>query len=161
MAKIMKTRTPILALVLFVFTFGQAVADPANVHAVFDDGGENFTVYTTPQSLRMVSITAPTNGTVIVNSTTTVIEADPSAGLKCSITTSVKSDTTPVVDSTHIQWWESAGPDGGVAQLAGTRGFNVLAGETSYYRLVCEHFGRSRASTALAPSLTAIFTPSP
>jgi hypothetical protein len=65
-----------------------------------------------------------------------------------------------VVDA-WIQRWESGGTaDGAVGQLAGTRGFDVTAGQTLIVNMVCASVFPITATIQDA-ALTAIFVPNP
>jgi len=98
-----------------------------------------------------VSLTAPAAGTVIVNATAGAVEATAGDGVVCSITTGT------TIDFAFAQIWESPGASGDFAQLAGTRGFEVTAGQTLTVNLVCRHFGTSGSSEIGDSALTAIF----
>ena len=166
-------RTPILALILFVFGIGNVFAANKVVvipmgsdaapqsFAVFNSVSGGNTVYIANEIMVQVSLTAPADGVVIVNSTISAWESTASHGLNCGISTAAASDATPTISANESQYWRSYG---GVAaaygQLAGTRGYNVTKGQTSYYRLVCRHLGDGDTGGNF-PSITAIFTPSP
>ncbi len=105
-----------------------------------------------------VTLTAPADGHVTVNSTTSAIEGTAGDGVQCSINLQA---TPRVLDTDYTQQWESAGVDnGGRSQLAGTRVFTIAANTTATYELVCKVLGT--VDTDLFDSvLTAIFTPTP
>jgi hypothetical protein len=129
-------------------TFPTSGRYPLAVHA----GGDQIeTVTLTAEVVRSVSLTAPVAGTVIVNSTATVVEPAGGDQVLCSITTGTTTDDA------FLQVWESPGSPGLAAQLAGTRGFDVTAGQTLTVGLVCAHFGTSSTSSILDSALTAIF----
>jgi hypothetical protein len=99
-----------------------------------------------------VILTAPVSGTVIVNSTAFVSEPTAGEGVRCSITTGTS------IDSSFEQVWASPGSSGTLAQLAGTRGLSVTAGQILTVNLVCDHIGEpSATSTVFDSALTAIF----
>lgn len=100
-----------------------------------------------------VDVTAPTAGQVTVNSTTNALVSTAGHGARCSIT--VEMD----LDSTHIQYWESPGPPAGYTQLAGTRTFDIAAGSTVTYHLVCDYVGLTGGMVLSDSVVTAIFTP--
>jgi len=129
-------------------TFPTSGRYPLAVHA---GGNQSEPVAALDEVVRSVTLTAPVAGVVIANSTATAAETTAGDGVACSITT----DT--IIDSFFSQLWESAGPDGGFAQLAGTRGFPVAAGQTLTVNLVCYHFGFGADSVILDSALTAIF----
>ena len=161
-----KARTPILVIIMAVFGIGYTFAHNKVVviplaadsgpqaFSKFDDGDYKESVTTDNAIIRTVKITAPADGTVVINSSVQVAENTPGDGVRCSIT------TQPAVDTDYLQAWSSAGAGGGVAQLAGTRGFNIVNGQTVTYNLVCRHKGSSGKSTLRDPALTATFTPS-
>ena len=137
------------AAALSFATFPTSGRYPLAVHA----GGEQFEgVTATDDVVRSVSLTAPVAGTVIVNSTATAQEATAGDFVRCSITTGITHD------GAFAQFWESPGSNGSIAQLAGTRGFDVTAGQTLTVNLVCAHGGSGSASSNIFDSaLTAIF----
>lgn len=96
----------------------------------------------------------PSAGTLLINSS--VVASDQVAGGKvfCSISRTAEMDGP-------FQGWESAGPDGSIGHLSGTRSFEVDAGAVTI-NLVCES-ATSAADTpeanVNAPTLTAIFSP--
>lgn len=103
-----------------------------------------------------VEVTAPVAGQVTVISTTNASDPDAGDGVRCSITTGTATD------SAYLQQWESGGVGGGdTGQLAGTRTFDIAAGATTTYRLVCLKFGLFDGATVEDSVLTAIFTPAP
>jgi hypothetical protein len=129
-------------------TFPTSGRYPLAVHA----GGDQLEdVTNTDEVVRSVSLTAPVAGTVIVNSTANTREEVAGDAVVCSITTGT------TLDNAFLQWWESPGADGDVAQLEGTRGFDVTAGQTLTVNLVCIHLGTSGSSAILDSVLTAIF----
>jgi hypothetical protein len=85
---------------------------------------------------------------VIVNSTATAVEDTAGGEVVCSITTGTTHD------GAFLQIWESPGSAGDLAQLAGTRGFDVAAGQALTVNLVCDASG---SSSILDSALTAIF----
>jgi len=121
------------------------------VVAVHAGGDQSEVVTSTDEVVQMLTLTAPSGGVVIVNSTAHASELTAGHGARCSITTGT------VLDADFLQQWESAGSNGSEGQLAGTRGFPVTAGEFTA-NLVCDHFGGG--NTAIQDSaLTAIFIP--
>ena len=128
-------------------TFPTSGRYPLAVHA----GGDQAVIVTTvDEVVRSVTLTAPVAGTVIVNSTATVVEETGGDAVRCSITTGTTRDFA------FLQQWTSSGIGNGFyTQLAGTRGFDVTAGQTLTVNLVCD--GTSGFSTILDSALTAIF----
>jgi hypothetical protein len=129
-------------------TFPTSGRYPLAVHA---GGDQDEGVTATNEVMRSVSLTAPVDGTVIVNSTANAFEGTAFDAVGCSITTGTTTDFD------FLQIWASPGSDGPVAQLAGTRGFDVTAGQALTVNLVCAHFGASGSSSILDSALTAIF----
>jgi hypothetical protein len=129
-------------------TFPTSGRYPLAVHA---GGNQNEVVTAVDEVVRSVTLTAPVAGTVIVNSTATVAEETGSDAVRCSITTGT------TIDFAFNQAWESGGFDGDFAQLAGTRGFDVTAGQILTVNLVCDHNGASASSLIFDSALTAIF----
>jgi hypothetical protein len=113
-------------------TFPTTGRYPLAVHA---GGQQTEEVTTTAEVVRSVTLTAPVAGTVIVNSTATAAFETSFSEAQCSITTGTD------VDFAFLQWWVSPGSSGWVSQLAGTRGFDVTAGQTLTVNLVCRRFG--------------------
>lgn len=120
-------------------------------------GGDQFEVVTSVDAvLRSVSLTAPSAGVVIVNSTADASESMAGDKVRCSITTGT------IVDPAFLQRWESGGSlDGEFGQLAATRGFAVTPGEAFTANLVCEHDGTSGSTNIFDTAMTAIFIPNP
>jgi hypothetical protein len=119
--------------------------------AAYSGGAQFRSVTATDAVVRSVTLTAPVDGTVIVNSTVNANESTAGDTVLCSITTGTS------LDNAFLQLWESPGSDGRYGQLAGTRGFAVTAGEELTVNLVCYHFGDSGSSDIRNSALTAIF----
>jgi hypothetical protein len=136
------------AAALSATTFPTSGRYPLAVHA---GGNQNEVVTFSDEVVRSVTLTVPVAGTVIVNSTATAGEPTAGGGVVCSITTGTTHDVA------FLQQWESAGFDGEFAQLAGTRGFDVTAGQALTVNLVCDHSGASASSLIFDSALTAIF----
>jgi len=100
-----------------------------------------------------IELDAPVAGTVVVNGSAGVSDMTAGGKLICSITTG-----TTVTAPTLV--WESAGPDGSIGQLSGSRAFDVGAG-TQTYRFVCQSITSEGVQSAFVPSatLTYIFVP--
>jgi hypothetical protein len=106
-----------------------------------------------------VTLTAPVAGQVTVNSTTIAIEGSAGDVVRCSIRKTGLSIIA--LDFDYLQRWESAGTNGAIAQLAGTRMFDIAAGAIRTFSLVCDHAGSSPDANVQDSVLTAIFTPAP
>jgi len=180
-----KARTPILVLILFVFAVGYTFAankvviipmagdstDPAIIQALNEritelENAQTFAVYAggeqdidTPLSgsIRSLTLTAPTDGIVIINSTVNGYAKNQYDGILCSI-----SSSSTNLDGSYTQNWGTSGTGNrAYGQLAGTRGFIVTEGDTYTYHLVCNFSGLiSDPPQVRDSSLTAIFTPS-
>jgi hypothetical protein len=129
-----------------------AIFPTAQVVAAHAGGNQLEDVTSVDEVVRSVSLTAPSSGVVIVNSTATALESIEGEDVRCSITTGT------IVDSAFLQLWSSPGPSGNAMQMAGTRGFDVAAGPFTA-NLVCDHVGGSPDATILDSALTAIFIP--
>jgi hypothetical protein len=129
-------------------TFPTSGRYPLAVHA---GGNQNEPVTASDEVVRSVSLTAPVAGVVIVNSTATAVQVTAGNVVRCSITTGT------VHDFGFEQFWQSPGSPGSFEQLAGTRGFDVTAGQALTVNLVCDHFGASSSSNIFDSALTAIF----
>ncbi|TDT16727.1 hypothetical protein BDK89_2322 [Ilumatobacter fluminis] len=73
---------------------------------------------------------APGPGSIVVHSSATVSDQSPGAKIFCTI-----SDAAEL--QTPFQGWESAGSDGSIGQLAGSRVFDVAAGSHTIW-LICQ-----------------------
>ena len=156
----------ILAFVLATFSIGYTYAHNKVVvvplgadtsptsFAVFAEEDQAEIVEAPDEVVVSVAITAPVDGVVIVNSSNAAEESTAADGIRCSIT------TASAISTAHLQFFKSAGVSGNRGQMSGTRGFNIQAGQTITYNLVCSHFGMGSASSTITnSSLTAIFTP--
>ena len=132
---------------------GQSALEAAKPFAVTNLDDESF-VTPTDSAVVAVTVTGPVAGQVTVNSTTFAFEATAEHAVQCSITTGT------TLDGDYIQYWESPGQPGRASQLAGTRTFDIAAGSTATYNLVCRHIGTFQSSVGNSV-LTAIFTPAP
>lgn len=116
-------------------------------------GGQSQNIESTDETVRVTFFDPPSDGTVIVNSTVNVAEGTAGDGVECSI----NDDAT--IDPAFVQRWESAGPNGSEAQLAGTRSFTVFSGSRLVIRLVCRHFGSSALALIEDSTMTGMFFP--
>jgi hypothetical protein len=98
-------------------------------------------------------VTAPVAGQVTVFSTTAVGDATANGTTSCYITTLETSDPG------FLQRWNSPGNPGRHAQLSGVRTFDIAAGATVDYNLVCKHGGAGAFSNLESTVISAIFTP--
>ena len=85
--------------------------------------------------------------------TSSAVAGEETAGEKvyCSITTGT------TIDHGHLQEWESAGSNGSMGPLAGTRGFSVSGAVPFTVNLVCQHIGDGGSSGISDPALTALY----
>jgi hypothetical protein len=105
------------------------------------------------ETVNSVSLTAPVAGQVTVFSTTAANNASASQNAECIITTGT------IVTNDHQQFWQSPGASGQFAQMSGVRTFDVTAGSTSVYRLVCRNNFGGTTLRFTDTVLTALFTP--
>ena len=101
-----------------------------------------------------VAVVAPVNGQVTVMSSSSAAESDPGDDVVCSITTG------NTVDPDYEQHFDSPGSTGQWESMAGTRLFDLAAGATGTYNLVCEN-RNAMTSNIFDSALSAIFTPAP
>ncbi len=104
-----------------------------------------------------VELTAPFDGEVTVNTSTTASTEIAGARVVCWIASGEGG-----FDADYLQQWESPGPVGGRAQLAGTRVFSVEGDQVYTFGLGCltEHPTLVDPSVALTDSvITAMYTP--
>lgn len=100
-----------------------------------------------------VTVAAPVAGQVTVFSTSALGDTVAGEETRCTITTGL------ALEPGFLQRWESGGPNSGQhAQLSGVRTFDIAAGATVTYNLVCDHFGAG-ATNMESTILSAIFTP--
>ena len=118
-------------------------------------GGEQSIYVSNDTVVRSLTLTPPTSGHLIVNSTANVEETMAGDTVECSITTG-----TTVWDA-NTQVWESAGDSGSIGQLAGTQLWAVNGGLPFTVNLVCENEGTSGSSIVNDSALSAIFIPDP
>ena len=110
------------------------------------------------QSVLGIQVTAPVDGQVTILSTVGVQAPNAGDDVVCIIQT--EADTSTVSTTTpYVQWFEAAASanDG---SLAGSRPFDMAAGETTTYQLKCRE-NTGIAGETESPTLTAIFTPTP
>lgn len=106
-----------------------------------------------PEVVVSLTMTAPVAGRVTVFSTSALGDAAVGEEGRCSITTG-----TALEAGTYLQRWESGGPNSGQhAQLSGVRTFDVAAGTTATYNLVCDHVGAGSTNME-STVMSAIFT---
>jgi hypothetical protein len=102
-----------------------------------------------------VTVIAPVAGQVTVFSTSALGDTDAGEETRCTITLGTERETG------FLQRWESGGPNSGQhAQLSGVRTFDIEAGATVPYNLVCDHFGPGSTNME-STTMSAIFTPAP
>ena len=117
----------------------------------FSGGNQGFSLTALDSTVRFVSISAPTPGMVMVNASGTFqFNAIVQSGASCSITTSI------ILDLDHTIRGQGIGNTVSFMPFAGTRGFNVPSGITTF-RLVCRELS---GSVIIQDShITAIFVP--
>jgi hypothetical protein len=123
--------------------------------AAYAGGDQNLAVGFLDTVVRSVTLTPPSGGTVVVNSTVMVGERTAGHRAVCSITTGTQ------IDPTHQQEWDSSGEPGSTTQMSATRGFSVAGGVPFTANLVCHHSGGtgSEKTTFADSAMTAIFIP--
>lgn len=116
---------------------------------------EQVVVRYVPTSIRDLTLTAPVAGQVTLAATGTA-SLPPDAGpyLKCGIMTAVEEPPSDVA----VFWSKPA--DAWDVPIAASRVFDITAGATATYHLVCQN-DAAGAGKIYAPRLTAIFTPAP
>lgn len=109
--------------------------------------------YGNTEVVETLTFTAPSAGSVIVNSTAAGSDVFPGGKIFCGLT-----DDAVL---TNQQAWESAGSDGSIGTLSGTQTFEVAAGPVTIElrRESATSNDAVDASVSLA-SLTAVFSPS-
>jgi hypothetical protein len=101
-----------------------------------------------------VTVSAPVPGSVVVHTSAAVSDQFPGGKVFCSITT---SPSLALADP--AQAWESAGSDGSIGQLSGSRVFDVAAGSHTF-RLMCQSAtSDTQPATVSAAVMTYTFVP--
>ncbi|MEM8621780.1 MAG: hypothetical protein AAGF73_18905 [Actinomycetota bacterium] len=103
----------------------------------------------TPKKVAEVTVVAPVVGQVTLNSSTQAYQSDAGKVVDCSI------EETFTQTASHVQRFEATGPVEG--HLAGTRTFDIGAGESKSFYLACTENGVGGA--VRSRTLTATFTP--
>ena len=137
---------------LTVLETGVADLERAQPFAVTATDLDNASVGVTDEAVVSLQISAPVAGQVTVNSTARVQEVVAGDRVRCSITSGT------AFEAPFLQEFQSPGTPGDLNQIAGTRTFDVAAGSTTTFSLVCVHLG-SGDTNLRASTLTAIFTP--
>jgi len=138
--------TELLGDIILAMPFAQSARD---VSEVINGPTTDFIV--------SLELTAPFDGEVTVNTSTTASAEDAGAKVVCWITSG-----EPGFDENYLQQWESPGAVGGRAQLAGTRVFSVDGGEVYTFGLGClsDHPTLVTPTVELTDSvITAMYTP--
>jgi hypothetical protein len=129
-----------------------AIAAAKSVSA-YTGGEQSMGLSTTDAVVRSVSITAPVDGKVIVNSSGYITLASGTDVIaRCSLTTGT------ILDNVAFQYVNLQTEDPSESDvISGTRGFDVTAGQVLTVNLVCDEFtGQANVSDTW---ITAIFTP--
>lgn len=107
-----------------------------------------------PTLIRLVQVTAPVDGKVAVIATGELNEDMTGQIVECG----VMNEIIDPPDGEQVRWESPTGGD--FAHLSASRVFDVAAGETATYYLVCQNV--SGGTTGIfSPRITAIFTPEP
>jgi hypothetical protein len=129
-----------------------AVLDAAQPFTIASPTIGSATAFHLPTTIMQVTLSAPVNGQVAVIASGAV--NSPVAGeiVGCGLS----SGAAP-----NYGYWESA-PGGGVwSMLSASRVFDIAAGQTAIYSLVCFNDQSGGSSLIYFPQLTAIFTAAP
>jgi hypothetical protein len=125
-----------------------SIIDEAGVEEA--SGNQSFTLTTTDAVVRTISVTAPTAGYVLVNASGYWDASSAGFVPRCSITTGA------AVDFSYLMIGSLDSSTTNYMPFAGTRGFTVTAGTTTF-NLVCNTFAGT--GTVGDSSLNGIFTP--
>ena len=100
-----------------------------------------------------IEVVAPAAGVVEVSASGAASDQAIGGKVFCSITTGTTLDES-------LQAWESAGPNGSIGQLSGSRTFEVAAGSHTF-RWICQSVTSDDAVDASisGPSITYVFVP--
>ncbi|MEO1058112.1 MAG: hypothetical protein AAFY28_14470 [Actinomycetota bacterium] len=129
-----------------------AALDAAQPFIKVSDTITSADVMAAPTEIRSVELTAPVDGHVATIATGYMLETTDTQFLQCGVMDSIASPP-----SGEELLWES--PTGGdTAHLAASRVFDIAAGESATYYLICRNLSGG-ASDIWSPRLTAIFTP--
>lgn len=113
----------------------------------------------TTASYQTVTVTAPVTGHVTVHFTAIVQSGADGNDVRCSVAESTDIPGFMTTNSSIVAGWhERAGAPGDIGSASGTRTFEVAAGNTVDYVLVCQGAASDSLHTR---ALTAIFTPAP
>jgi hypothetical protein len=128
------------------------LAQPFSVEA---SDNTKVVLHSGPKRVLTVSLTAPVDGHVTVNSQAVVTEADTLKPVVCSLTNGDGFDLD------RVQFWVTTSVTTPFGNVNGTRQFDVAAGETGHYHLLCQQDSSGSFDAYLdSVSMTAIFTPS-
>lgn len=121
-------------------------------------GASNTPVPTTYTAYNKVTVTAPTDGIVTITSHAVVKHDVEGGSVRCGI---VPSADPAVPNFAHVsaQIYGRASGWGGASTIAGTRAFEMTAGETTDFQMTC--IGWPVGGTISARNLVATFIPTP
>ncbi len=135
-------------------TAGIAALDAAQPFINVSETIDQISAGPSPTSIRSVEVTAPVDGHVAAIATGEMEERTDGEFLQCGVLNEV---STPPPG--EVLFWQS--PIGGDnAHLSASRVFNIAAGDTATYHIVCNNLAGG-SSLIYSPRLTAIFTPGP
>ena len=155
----------LLAIIIVFFSIAKTHADNRvvviplggetgqNSFADFDEVNLLATITVSDAVISSVTLTAPTAGVVIANSSLIAVESTAGGSVRCSLSLNTTTDLD------YLQQWISAGSPSTRSSLSGTRGINVSMGQTLTVYLVCHHTGSSASSEVRNATLTAAFHP--
>jgi len=133
---------------------GVAALDAAQPFTRVSAPIEAVTAQSTPTEIRRVEVTAPVDGQVATIATGYMGENTDGQLVHCGVLDSIGFASGPE----NLVWQSPTGGDS--SHISGSRVFDIKAGETATYFLVCRN--ASGATTGIgAPRITAIFTPAP
>ena len=135
-------------------TAGIAALDAAQPFTIASDPVHAVTAESTATEIRSVTVQAPVAGHVAVVASGDMAEGTDGQYVRCGVMDSVTNPPGTVA----VLWQSPTGGD--VSHLSASRVFDIAAGATATYSLVCNN-NSSGSSHIYSPRVTAIFTPAP
>jgi hypothetical protein len=137
-----------------------AVLEASEPFAVSNHNATTVNLLTTPISVLNVPVTAPVDGQVTVNYSTSIFNGTLGATSLCAPFRSTEIPDDISFDHQGIGNWETAALTfGDEGNASGTATFDIAAGTTVTYSLACEELNGDGA--VRGKTMTAIFTPAP
>ncbi len=128
-----------------------AALDAAQPFAVVSETTSGVDAGVSPTEIRRVTVTAPVDGQVATIATGYMLELTDGQFVECGVTDSIAD----IPDGERLFWQSPTGGD--ASPLSASRVFDMAAGETATYHLICRN--NTSDSFIGSPRLTAIFTP--